>query len=127
MKKRKLLVFAIIAVALIFLGGIYLNSDVYVTHQVNTKVNRVIQARNTKELKRISNDKTTYKFLISLSNSTRCKDTSDFQGGTNKNAYYVTTLNKQKIGVHMYKASLFNWRIKNVEKQSTITKTIYRR
>lgn len=77
MKKRKLLVFAIIAVALIFLGGIYLNSDVYVTHQVNTKVNRVIQARNTKELKRISNDKTTYKFLISLSNSTRCKDTSD--------------------------------------------------
>ncbi|MCG0666183.1 hypothetical protein JH395_15665 (plasmid) [Lactiplantibacillus plantarum] len=117
MKKRKLLVFAIIAVALIFLGGIYLNSDVYVTHQVNTKVNRVIQARNTKELKRISNDKTTYKFLISLSNSTRCKDTSDFQGGTNKNAYYVTTLNKQKIGVHMYKASLFNWRIKNVEKQ----------
>lgn len=100
-----------------FFGGIYLNSDVYVTHQVNTKVNRVIQARNTKELKRISNDKTTYKFLISLSNSTRCKDTSDFQGGTNKNAYYVTTLNKQKIGVHMYKASLFNWRIKNVEKQ----------
>ncbi|NRO84460.1 hypothetical protein IMAU10149_01041 [Lactobacillus helveticus] len=116
MKKRKLLVFAIIAVHLFF-GGIYLNSDVYVTHQVNTKVNRVIQARNTKELKRISNDKTTYKFLISLSNSTRCKDTSDFQGGTNKNAYYVTTLNKQKIGVHMYKASLFNWRIKNVEKQ----------
>ncbi|WP_349604549.1 hypothetical protein [Lactiplantibacillus plantarum] len=106
MKKRKLLVFAIIAVALIFLGGIYLNSDIYVTHQVNTK-----------ELKRISNDKTTYKFLISLSNSTRCKDTSDFQGGTNKNAYYVTTLNKQKIGVHMYKASLFNWRIKYVEKQ----------
>ncbi len=116
MKKRKLLVFAIIAVHLFF-WGIYLNSDVYVTHQVNTKVNRVIQARNTKELKRISNDKTTYKFLISLSNSTRCKDTSDFQGGTNKNAYYVTTLNKQKIGVHMYKASLFNWRIKNVEKQ----------
>lgn len=100
-----------------FFWGIYLNSDVYVTHQVNTKVNRVIQARNTKELKRISNDKTTYKFLISLSNSTRCKDTSDFQGGTNMNAYYVTTLNKQKIGVHMYKASLFNWRIKNVEKQ----------
>ena len=53
----------------------------------------------------------------SLSNSTRCKDTSDFQGGTNKNAYYVTTLNKQKIGVRMYKASLFNWRIKYVEKQ----------
>ncbi|MCM6845017.1 MAG: hypothetical protein ACTIJA_08590 [Bavariicoccus seileri] len=117
MKKRKLPVFAIIAVALIFLGGIYLNSDIYITHQVNTKVNRVIQAGNTKELKRISNDKTTYKFLISLSNSTRCKDTSDFQGGTNKNAYYVTTLNKQKIGVHMYKASLFNWRIKYVEKQ----------
>lgn len=64
MKKRKLLVFAIIAVALIFFGEIYLNSDIYVTHQVNTKVNRVIQAGNTKELKRISNDKTTYKFLI---------------------------------------------------------------
>lgn len=62
MKKRKLLVFAIIAVALIFLGGIYLNSDIYITHQVNTKVNRVIQAGNTKELKRISNAR----FIIKL-------------------------------------------------------------
>ena len=38
MKKRKLLVFAIIAVALIFLGGIYLNSDIYITHQIQRSI-----------------------------------------------------------------------------------------
>lgn len=43
-------------------------------------------------MKAVANNQDTYIFLRSLSSKDRVNDTSDFQGGSDENAYYVTVV-----------------------------------
>ncbi|MFC5190111.1 hypothetical protein ACFPIA_10045 [Pediococcus cellicola] len=96
---------------------VYLNSDMYTVNQVNSKMDSMIREKNYKQMKSVANNKHTYIFLRSLSSKDKVSDTSNFQGGSDKNAYYVTAVKSQKLAVYMRKTGVVSWEIRHVEKQ----------
>lgn len=68
-------------------------------------------------MKSVATNQDTYTFLRSLSSKDKVYDTSDFQGGSDKNAYYVTVVKKQSLDVYMRKTGIASWEIHHVEKQ----------
>ncbi|MGF7436865.1 hypothetical protein [Lentilactobacillus senioris] len=109
----------LVFVILCFAGGyMYLNSDVYTVNQLNIQMNNMISKKDYKQMKSVVNNHDTYLFLRNLSSKDKVYDTSDFQGGSNENAYYVTVVNNKKLDVYMRKAGMASWEIKHVGKQS---------
>lgn len=119
MKRKKWL--SIFGVLVIIVCGVvayvYLNSDMYTVNQVNSKMDSMIREKNYKQMKSVANNKNTYIFLRSLSSKDKVNDTSNFQGGSDKNAYYVTAVKSQKLAVYMRKTGVVSWEIRHVEKQ----------
>lgn len=63
------------------------------------QLNSLIQTHNTVQLHNISVDDSTFKFLSNLPKEARCERTSDFQGGSETEGYYVTTIHGHKLSV----------------------------
>lgn len=117
-KKRWLSIFGVLVLIICgVVAYIYLNSDMYTVNQVNSKMNSMIRGKNYKQIKAVANNQDTYIFLRSLSSKDRVNDTSDFQGGSDENAYYVTVVKNQDLNVYMRKTGIASWEIRRVEKQ----------
>jgi len=59
-------------------------------------------------LTQISQYETTAEFVLSLSKSKKCENTSDFQGLMGGYYYHVTVLNSKNVDVFIYRDEI-NW------------------
>jgi cell division protein FtsB len=111
-RKRKiswiiaLVIIAFIAYFSYFFGGFKTTAD------INSQVNQLIQNKNYNEIKKLSANDKTYKFLINLPKNKKCKSTSDAQGSEGNLSYYVTGLKNKNVGLY-------------VEKETGLLRTIF--
>ena len=108
---------SILVVFTVVVMGLYLYSDLHTVNQLNSEMNEMVYEKNYKQMKKVSANKATYLFLKSLSGTDRFNNTTDFQGGTDQNAYYVADIKKQALGVYMRKVGLINWKVAHVVKE----------
>lgn len=100
---------------LLILGtALFIVSDSYVPYELNYQVNAMIKNHEHTKLTQVAQSKKTSRFLNNLNSHTRCKDTSDFQGGNSTHGFYATDLNGKTVGVEMKKSGLLNWRVSKI-------------
>lgn len=80
-------------------------------------MNKMISQKDYKQMKKKSNNYNTYLFLKNLSDKDKFNDTTDSQGGSDKNLYFVTVIKKQGLDVYMRRINGNTWEVNHIEKQ----------
>ncbi|HIW89423.1 MAG TPA: hypothetical protein H9869_06080 [Candidatus Ligilactobacillus excrementipullorum] len=109
MKRKFGLVLGVVSVIVVVF--LYIRSDEYVALELNHQINTMIEQENYAKLKQLAADDQTADFLVSLNKKTRCKYTSDAQGGTSKSLHYATGLGGKTLGVEMKQESFIEWKV----------------
>lgn len=93
----------IFTLMLLLIGYVYLffSLGTYVSYELNYQINTMIKNHDIKEMKRVSDNKKMYVFLTHLNKYDSCKNTSDYQGGDQNDAWYGTEIKGKAIGVDM--------------------------
>lgn len=71
----------------------------------------MIKEKSYSKLKKLAADNKTADLLVNLNEKTRCKDTSDAQGGTSRSLNYATGLEGKTFGVEMRKQNFIYWKV----------------
>jgi hypothetical protein len=100
------LTYIVIAIITLLVGGyifLFFSLGTYVSYELDYQINTMIKNHDIKEMKRVSDNKKIYSFLLHLNKKDTCKNTSDFQGGDKNVSYYGTEIKGKAIGVDMKK------------------------
>lgn len=92
------------------------------SHEVTKQVDKLIENKDSDQIKKIAVDKKTYRFLMNLSPSVTAQNTSDAQGtsqnGQSLASYYVTVIKNKKINVWVTTSTKFHlipkWKLKSI-------------
>lgn len=79
-------------------------------------MNSMLENHSTTKMKKLSANNSTFLFLKKTSSNTRVESTSDAQGGSTKELYYVTTVDHENIDIYMQKTGMLEWKIKKIIK-----------
>ena len=101
-----------IVITIIILLGIYIFcSETYISYELDYQINAMIKNHDIKEMKKVSDNKKIYLFLVHLNKNDSCKNTSDYQGGSKNIYWYGTEIKGKTIGVDMKKENNFYWKV----------------
>lgn len=109
-----------LALGLFLLGistYIFFHSDFYTANQLNYQMNKMVSQKDYQKMKSIASNQNTYSFLKNLSIKNKFQDTTDSQGGSNQDLYYVTVVKNQTLDVYIRKVNAINWQVIYVNKQ----------
>ncbi|GKS81436.1 hypothetical protein LPAF129_11220 [Ligilactobacillus pabuli] len=107
---------ALCAVVVIVVAFFFVYSDSYVALELNHQINTMIEKKEYSKLKQLAADKQTADFLVNLNQKTRCKQTSDAQGGTSQSLHYATGLKGKTVGVEMKQESFLEWKVVQISR-----------
>lgn len=103
---------------IVIAGGLFASyswlSIRYVPILARSQINQIIRKHDVRKIKKISANKKTEKFLISLKSDVHCREVSDFQGGTTELGYYSASIKDTQVGIYMEKKSNLYWKIKKI-------------